>query len=243
MDLEDKVAIVTGAAHRVGRHIALALAEQGCHLMVHFHRAVEEAEKTRSELIGLGVSANSAQADLSTFKGVIKLFNAVDRDFGRVDILINSAALLCPGHLLEVQEEEWDKTMNLNLKGAFFCAQFAAKRMQKQGGGSILNISDVIGHQPWDQFPVHSISKYGVEMLTKLAALSLAPEIRVNAIVPGMIMKPEEMDEMRWENLSNLSPLRRSGAPSELIQAVLFLLKNEYMTGEILVVDGGLSLA
>jgi pteridine reductase len=243
MDLKDKVAIVTGSAHRIGRHIALALAQEGCHLMVHFHRAVEEAEKTCSELREFGVQASSVQANLSNSEGILKLFKAVDRDFNQVDILINSAAILSPAHLLEVQEDDWDRTMDLNLKGAFFCTQSAAKRMRKQGEGSIINISDVIGHQPWERFPVHSISKFGVEMLTKLAALSLAPQIRVNAIVPGLIMKPDGMDEARWETLSKMSPLRRSGTPTELVQAVLFLLKNEYITGEILVLDGGLSLS
>jgi pteridine reductase len=243
MDLKDKVAIVTGSAHRIGRQIALALAQEGCHLMVHFHRAVEEAEETCSDLRKFGVEVSSVQANLSKSKGILKLFSAVDREFSRLDILVNSAAILSPANFLDVQEEDWDRTMDLNLKGAFFCMQSAAKRMQKSGKGSIVNISDVIGHRPWDRFPVHSISKYGVEMLTKLAALSLAPQIRVNAIAPGLIMKPEGMEEKRWETLSKMSPLRRSGTATELVQAVLFLLRNEYVTGEILVLDGGLSIS
>jgi pteridine reductase len=243
MDLKDKVAIVTGSAHRIGRQIALALAQEGCHLMVHFHRAVEEAEETCSDLRKFGVEVSSVQANLSKSKGILKLFSAVDREFSRLDILVNSAAILSPANFLDVQKEDWDRTMDLNLKGAFFCMQSAAKRMQKSGKGSIVNISDVIGHRPWDRFPVHSISKYGVEMLTKLAALSLAPQIRVNAIAPGLIMKPEGMEEKRWETLSKMSPLRRSGTATELVQAVLFLLRNEYVTGEILVLDGGLSIS
>jgi pteridine reductase len=242
MDLKNKVAIVTGSAHRVGRHIALALAKEGCHLMVHFHRAVEEAEKTISELREIGVRASSVQADLSKSEGIHKLFEAVDHEFGHLDIHVNSAAILNPQHLLEVQEKDWDETINLNLKGAFFCTQAAARRMKLQGEGCIINISDVIGHKPWERFPVHSISKFGVEMLTRLAAVTLAPQIRVNAVVPGLIMKPEGMEDSRWETLAKDSPLRRSGTPSELVSAVLFLLKNDYVTGEILVIDGGISL-
>lgn len=242
MDLHNKVAVVTGSAHRLGRQIALTLAEHGCHLMVHFHQAAEDAGKTTAELREIGVEAFCIQADLSQRSGILKLFDAVDKEFGRVDVLVNSAAILRPSPLMQVDEEDWDQTISLNLKGAFFCLQAAAKRMKKQGEGSIINISDVIGHKPWNQFPVHSISKIGLEMLTKLAALSLAPNIRVNAIAPGLIMKPKGMDDARWEKLSEHSPLRRSGTPTEITQAVIFLLKNDYVNGEILVVDGGLSL-
>jgi NAD(P)-dependent dehydrogenase (short-subunit alcohol dehydrogenase family) len=132
---------------------------------------------------------------------------------------------------------DWDQTLDLNLKGAFFCLQQAAKRMRI---GAIVNISDVIGRRPWKRFPVHSISKAGLEMLTQVASLALAPDIRVNAIAPGLVLRPSTMDPARWEALSAKSPLQRSGTPKDIVEAVLFLLKNDYITGETLVVDGGM---
>ena len=136
MDLRNKVAIVTGSAHRLGRQIALTLAEHGCHLMVHFHQAAEEAGKTTSELREIGVDAFCIQADLSQRSGILKLFDAVDTEFGRVDVLVNSAAIIRPSPLMEVNEEDWDKTISINLKAAFFCLQAAAQRMKEQGEGT-----------------------------------------------------------------------------------------------------------
>lgn len=239
MELHDRIALVTGSAHRLGRAIALALAQQGCHLVVHYHTGLEAAAETVGAIQAMGRRAVSVQADLSIFSGVHTLFRAVDETFGGLDVLINSAAVLLPKDLLEVNEEDWRQTMGLNLKASFFCLQQAARRMRLRGGGAIVNISDLAGLRPWRRLPLHSISKAGVEMLTQVAALSLAPDIRVNAVAPGPVLKPVGMSDARWQKIASDLPLRRPGTPQDITQAVLFLLENDYITGETLVVDGG----
>jgi pteridine reductase len=240
MELPGKVALVTGSAHRLGKHIALALAREGCHLVIHYHHAEEEAGKTLSEIEALHVQAIAVQADLRQVDSIGGLFQEVDRIYGGLDILVNSAAGLQRIDLLKVSEQDWEQTINLNLKAAFFCLQEAARRMKSQGSGAIVNISDIIGRRPWPNFPVHSISKAGIEMLTKVAALALAPEIRVNAVVPGMVLRPDGMDNQRWQQMAAQSPLQKAGDPKDITNAIVFLLRNDYITGETFVVDGGM---
>ncbi len=239
MELHDRIALVTGGAHRVGRAIALALAERGSHLVIHYHSAREAAAETVVEIRTMGRRAVSVQADLSTSSGVTALFRVVDETFGGLDVLVNSAAVLLPKDLLEVSDEGWRQTVGLNLKGSSFCLQQAALRMRSRGGGAVVNISDLAGRRPWKRFPLHSISKAGVEMLTQVAALSLAPDIRVNAVAPGPVLKPVGMNDSRWQKIASDLPLRRPGTPQDVARAVLFLLENDYITGETLVVDGG----
>lgn len=243
MDLKGKIALVTGSAHRVGKHIAIALGNEGCHLAIHYHGSKEKALTSVEEIQALGVKAFAFQANLSKYEEIIDLFQEIDQTFEGLDILINSAAILLRRDLLEVDIHEWNQIMNLNLKGAFFCLQQAAIRMHSWGGGVIINISDIIGRRPWAHYPVHSISKAGIEMLTKVAAIELAPEIRVNAIAPGLILAPESMQPKRWQELADASLLQRPGSPEDVARAVLFLLKNDYISGETLVVDGGMQLA
>lgn len=237
-ELADKVVLVTGAAHRLGREIALRLADEGCQVVVHYHRSQTAASETTTEIRRRGAEAYPLAADLSTSSGIRRLFQAIDRSIGNLDFLVNSAAVLEPVDLLQATDLDWEHTIDLNLKGAFFCLQQAARRMRSDGG-AIVNISDVAALRPWKRFPIHSISKAGIEMLTRVAALALAPSIRVNAVAPGLALKPENMPEERWKALARSIPLQRSGGPSDIGEAVVFLLKNEYITGETLVVDGG----
>lgn len=239
MQLSGKVALVTGAGHRLGRAIALALAREGCDLMVHFHRSSEAAEQTAHAISGLGVRAVPAQADLTDSEGVHYLFAAVDTAFGGVDLLVNSAAILEQIDLLDATEDDWQRTVGLNLKGAFFTLQQAAKRMRSRGGGAIVNISDTAAHRPWQRFPLHSVSKAGLEMLTQVAAYRLAPEIRVNAVVPGPTLKPNWMPDSRWQQITRETPLRSAVEPDDVARAVIFLMKNDYITGHIMRVDAG----
>jgi len=242
MELKGKVALVTGSAHRVGKHIAVALAKEGCHLAIHYHGSREKAVATVDEIHALGVKATAFQANLSQHEDIISLFQAMDQTYDNLDILINSAAILFRKDLLEVDIHDWNQIIALNLKGAFFCLQQAAIRMQSCGGGAIVNISDIIGSRPWAHYPVHSISKAGVEMLTKVAAIELAPEIRVNAVAPGLILPPESMQPERWQELADASLLQRPGTPEDVAKAVIFLLQNDYISGETVVVDGGMRL-
>lgn len=239
MELIGKSALVTGGAHRLGRAVALALARQGCDLMLHYFHSGEAAAATAAEARASGRRVATCAADLSQMEDVQALFAAVDRTFGGLDVLVNSAAVFEPVSLLEASEEDWRRTMDLNLRGAAFCLQQAARRMKARGGGAIVNISDAAGHRPFRRYPLHSISKAGVEMLTRAAALELAPSIRVNAVVPGPVLKPPGMSEESWHNIVTRGPQRRPGTPEAVAEAVLFLLRNDYITGESLRVDGG----
>jgi pteridine reductase len=237
--LDGKVALVTGSARRVGRAIGLALARQGCRIVVHHHQSPREAEEASAEARAAGAQAIVAQADLADRASIASLFATIDKAYGGLDILVNSAAVLEPSDLLTASEADWERTMGLNLRGAFFCLQEAARRMKERGGGVIVNISDVAAHRPWKRYPIHSISKAGVEMLTRVAALSLAPEIRVVAVSPGPVLKPDRMTQARWSRLTSALPLRRGGTPEDVARAVVFLIQNDYITGETLMLDGG----
>ena len=239
MQLEGKTALVTGAAHRLGKFIALGLAEQGCNLVIHFNQAADEASETVERIKSMGSSAVAVRADLGDTESIREMFRSIDQSFSKLDLLANSAAILERCDLLEVNEEAWRKTMGLNLKGAFFVLQEAARRMQAAGQGSVVNISDTAGHRPWKNFPLHSISKAGLEMLTQVAALSLAPNIRVNSVIPGPTLKPPWMPDPRWEEVTGRIPLRQAVPSQNVVEAVVFLMKNEYVTGHSLRVDGG----
>jgi pteridine reductase len=238
MDLRGKTILVTGAARRLGRSIALELGAAGASLVIHHHASAAEAESACAALQRLGVRALPVQADLSSAEGIASLFEGVDR-LGDLHALVNSAAVMVPGDLLKVTQADWDDTLNLNLKAAFFVLQQAALRLRRCGGGVIVNIADIAGLRPWPRFPVHSISKAGLLALTQVAALALAPDIRVNAVVPGPVLKPGAMKVERWEALGQSLPLRRTGTPSDVARAVRFLMENEFVTGEALLVDGG----
>jgi len=238
MNLQGKTALVTGGAHRLGGAISLALAESGCNVVVHFHTSATLASETTSKIEELGVKCLTVQADIRQYAEVLKLFETIDQAGWPVDILVNSAAIMEAEDLLTADENAWEHTLDLNLKGAFFCLQQAAQRMQAHGG-SIVNISDVAAHRPWPRYPIHSISKAGLEMLTQVAAIRLAPKIRVNAIAPGPVAKPASMSEDRWQEITNKLPLKRGGDPQDVAQAVLFLIENNFITGETLFVDGG----
>ncbi len=239
MQLAGKTALVTGAAHRLGRAIALALAAEGCDVVVHFHHSADAAAATAAEIAALGVRALPIQADLSRLADIEALGGVIDRDVRGLDLLVNSAAVMLRSDLLQATEADWQRTIDLNLKAAFFVLQMAARCMRRQGGGAIINIADIAGLRPWKRFPIHAISKAGVLMLTQVAALALAPDIRVNAIAPGPVLKPDTMTVARWEEFSRGLPLRRAGTPQDVAQAVIFLAQNDYVTGETLIVDGG----
>lgn len=239
MELRGKTALVTGGAHRLGRAIALALAEAGCDIALHYHASLDQASETAGRIQALGRRAVPMPADLSAPAGIEGLFRSLDESFDGLDILVNSAAILEPAGLLDATEADWQRTIDLNLRAPFFCLQQAARRMRRRGGGAIVNISDIAGLRPWPRFPIHSISKAGTEMLTRVAALALAPDIRVNAVAPGPVLKPERMPAGRWEALGVGLPLQRTGSPADVTHTVLFLLRNDFVTGETVVVDGG----
>ena len=235
-----KVALVTGAARRVGRAIALSLAAEEMNVVVHYHRSESEAQQTRSEIAALGVETIAVQADLSTPGGVDALLDAALARFGRLDALVNSAAIMEKTDVLILSAANWDRTLNTNLRGPFLCCQRAARQMLTQPeGGAIVNIADVAGVEPWAKYPAHSVSKAGLIMLTQVLAKALGPAIRVNAVAPGPVAKPADWDEALWRHVGQHTALRRTGTPDDVARAVVFLLNNDYITGETIVVDGG----
>lgn len=218
----------------------MALAAKGVNVGIHYNRSSQAAQEAVQVASSLGVSAVAVQADLRSFAAIQQMFNTIDQEFTRLDILINSAAIMKRSDFLTASPDDWDTTLDLNLKAAFFCLQEAAKRMAD--GGAVINISDIIGLRPWIGFPIHAISKAGIEMLTKAAALELAPQIRVNAIAPGPVLKPEDMSPERWREIASPSPLGRPGQVEDVTSTAIYLLENEFITGETIVVDGGFQL-
>jgi NAD(P)-dependent dehydrogenase (short-subunit alcohol dehydrogenase family) len=242
MELTGKVAVVTGGAHRVGKAIALGLAAAGAHVVIHYH-ASREAAGTLGEIEALGVRAIGVSADLGDPAGATVVFEAAEREFGGVDLLVNSAATFQSGSVLSLTPEAWQDTLNVNLSGPFYCAQLAARSMLARGGGVIVNIADLSGLRPWANYPAHSVSKAGLLMLTEVLAKALAPTIRVNAIAAGSVMKPPDWDEARWQASSQHTLLKRPGSGYDVAQAALYLIQADYVTGTTLLVDGGRSIA
>jgi NAD(P)-dependent dehydrogenase (short-subunit alcohol dehydrogenase family) len=242
MELNGKNALITGGAHRVGRVIALELAKERANLAIHYNRSHDAAVKTAAEVREFGIDVLTRQADLRHHGEILSMFQDLDDAGWGLDLLVNSAAILEATPLSSTTEADWQRTIDLNLKAPFFCIQQAAQRMHTRGGGAIVNISDIIGIRPSDRFLIHSISKAGIETLTRVAALTLAPEIRVNAVAPGLVMKPSQMPQERWDQLSSTLPSRHAGNALDVARAVIFLLRSDYITGETLVVDGGQQL-
>jgi NAD(P)-dependent dehydrogenase (short-subunit alcohol dehydrogenase family) len=245
IDMHDQAAIVTGSAHRIGRSIALELARAGVHLIVHyFHSPEAVVKETLHDLKALGIEAFPVQADLSTPTGVDSLFAAANEHFERLDIFVNSASNFQRRKLLEVSLDDWNETITTNLTAPFLCTQRAILRMRENTppGGVIVNICDRGAIDPWPEFAHHGISKAGLLALTKVTAASYGPEIRANAIIPGLVLKPDAMPEDRWQNFAKEAPAARPGTGEDVGRAVVYLASEDYLTGVVLHVDGGMSV-
>ncbi len=235
------MALVTGAARRLGRAIAAALAARGAHLAIHYSSSREEAEEAAEELARQGVETWTAQADLRRPEEIDRLFEALQARFGALDLLVNSAASFRAADFDEITAEEWDEVMTLNLKAPFLCTQRAARLMRAGGGGAVVNIVDLSALAPWPSHPHHGVSKAALLHLTRTAALALAPEVRVNAVAPGAILPPPGMSEEseEWRRRGERVPLGRTGDPADVGRAVVYLAENDFVTGALLPVDGG----
>jgi len=238
--LRGRVALVTGAAKRLGRAVALRLAEEGADVVVHYRSSAGDAQTAVAEIEKFGRRGHAIAADLTRVADIKRLFDEAAKQFGRLDILVNCAANFLPSSIISTTEEVWDASLDSNLKAPFFCAQAAAPLLRRTRG-TIINFADTGGLLGWPGYIAHSVSKAGVVMLTKVLAKALAPDVRVNAIAPGTITMPGDPPE--WEaDFIKLAPLRRTGAPPEVADAVLFLAQSNFITGQVLVVDGGRTL-
>lgn len=234
--LAGKIVLVTGAAKRIGRGIALRLAAEGARVAIHYQRSEAEARRTAEECGG----ADLFRANLESVPEIGRMFAEVEQRLGRLDGLVNNAARFTRFDPLAITEKDWDFVHSVNLKAVFFCCQNGARLMQKSGGGRIVNISSLGGIRPWVEHAHYCSSKAGAIMLTRALAKAFAPKITVNSVAPGVIPF-EDMDE-RGKQLIEVTPAGRGGTPAEIADAVVYFLKaTEFVTGQILAVDGGLS--
>ena len=234
------LALVTGSAHRLGKAFALSLARLGYSIALHYRGSADEAQKTVEEIRALGVDCLPIRADLTKPEKIDFLFSLVDEFKSPLKVLVNSAAVMPAGNPHELQLKDWDSAIDLNLRAPFLLSQQAAKRMTS--GGLIVNITDIGAAKAWSRYPSYTVSKAGLESLTKILARAFAPEIRVNAIAPGLVLPSDVVTEDIWNKLVERLPLKRAASPDEITSALEFLIKNEYITGHTLVVDGGYSL-
>jgi pteridine reductase len=239
MELGGRVALVTGGGRRLGRALARALADQGMTLAIHHHASAEGAASLRDDIVARGGRASCFAADLADPRAARDLPGRVVREFGRLDVLVNSAAIMRKLRFEETTPEQFDTILDLNLRAAFFCTQGAAEAL-RAARGRVVNVADLAGLEPWVGHAAHSISKAGVVMLTKVLALSLAPDVTVNAIAPGAVLVPDDYAAAERERLARSTPLRRLGRPEDVVGALLYLLEGgDFVTGQVLVVDGG----
>lgn len=252
MKLEGTAALVTGGARRIGRALSLGLAEAGCNLFIHYLTSAAAAERTAEDVRALGRRAWTAGADLSDPEQIDRLFETFDRQFERLDILINSAASFERTPFTDVTVAEWDAVQAINLRAPFLMTQRAAARMlavkdrpasrgELPAPGVIINMSDMAGISAWRGFAPHGVSKAGLLHLTAVTARELGPEVRVNAIIPGPILPPpgESAGDPAWREKGRRVPLGRAGEPEHVAHAARFLAENDYVTGATIHVDGG----
>jgi 3-oxoacyl-[acyl-carrier protein] reductase/pteridine reductase len=237
--LAGQVALITGAAKRIGRSIALRLAADGADIVVNYASSKPEADTLLAEIKSAGRRAIAVQADVSHRLDVQKLFSAAENEFGRLDILVNNAGTFFPAKFEELTEEQWDHILNVNLKSQFLCAQSAAPIMKRQGRGHIINLSSLGGLLAWPAYTHYCVSKAGSIMLTRCLARALGPEILVNSVAPGTIQFPGEPPDQEY---IRRVPLHHTGTGADIAQAVAYLATADFVTGQILVVDGGRSL-
>ncbi|HKR10190.1 MAG TPA: SDR family oxidoreductase [Gemmatimonadaceae bacterium] len=238
MDLDGKVALVTGAGTRVGRAIAVALGKAGMRVGVHYYGSEKGARQTVDEIVAAGSEARTLPGDLTDPATGPRVVEHMTKVFGSLDVLVNSAAVMLRTPVGEVLVEDWDAMFALNLRAPFFLSQSAARAM-KDRGGVIINIADLAAFEAWRNYVPHSITKAGVVQMTRALAHALAPKIRVNAIAPGAVLLPEGVTPEFRDKLISTTPMGRIGSPEDVAQAVIYLISADFVTGETLIVDGG----
>lgn len=240
MDLTGRCVLVTGGAHRVGKAITLTLAKMGASQVVFtYNSSLEAAEKTAQEIRSFGCEVLAIRCDQSDIHQIDASIEMVQKRFGRLDVLINSASVLFDAEFYDVTPESWDQVMNINTRGPFFFMQKAAPLMLAGGGGVIVNIIDESAIKPTLRWVHHGASKSALWNITRSGSMALAPQIRVNAVLPGAVLKPPEYTDEHWEGLIPSIPLRKLGSAEDVSQAVEYLVNADFVTGQMIVVDGG----
>lgn len=239
MDLHNKTALVTGGAHRVGRAITLALARAGANVVINYRGSADAAEETAREVVSLGARALPLQADISDRGQVEDMVQKAAEEFGGIDVLVNSASLWAKTPFPTDDFSLWHKVIDILVFGSTYCVNAVAPQMREKGEGAIVNIVDLSAWEPWPDYTAHSVGKSGLLALTRQWALELAPAVRVNAVSPGPVLPPPDYDEERIRRTAEKTLLNRWGRAEDVADAVVFLAQADYITGNVIFVDGG----
>ncbi len=243
MNPKGKTALITGGAHRVGKALTMALARAGANVVINYHTSSAAAEATAAEARAMGMEALPIQADVSDLQQVEVMVEAAKNRFGSVDILVNSASHFEKTPFPTHDVSAWQRVTSILINGSFYCANQVAPLMLERGGGAIINIADLSAWEPWPGFAAHGVGKAALLALTRQLALELAPTVRVNAVAPGPVLPPPGYSEAQLARIAQRTLLNRWGTPEDVAQAVMFLVEADYVTGEVIVVDGGESVA
>ena len=242
MDLSGRTALVTGAARRIGRAIATALAARGARVAVHYGRSAADAERLVAEVRAAGGVAETFAADLADAGAVLALADQATARLGPVDVLVNNASVFYPTPLADLGEREWDDNLDVNLKAPYLLSLHLGRAMRERGAGKIVNIGDAGAERPYRDYLPYCVSKAALATLTRGLAKMLAPAVQVNCVAPGPILPPAAASPEEQARIMRRTPLGRFGGPEEIVGAVLYLLASDFVTGTTIAVDGGRSL-
>jgi NAD(P)-dependent dehydrogenase (short-subunit alcohol dehydrogenase family) len=244
MQLQGRWALVTGAGKRIGRVIALELGARGANVVVHHHRSAAEAEAVAASLRSGGVQAITLRADLADAAQARRLASEAETRTGGIALLVNNASNYLRTPFDTITEADWDASLDVNLRAPFVLAWTLGRAMRDRGEGCIVNLTDWAGERPYRHFLPYCVSKAGLIALTKALARELAPAVRVNAVSPGPVLPPAELDADHLAAIVRATPLARLGSPEDVARAIRFLVEEgDYATGSVLHVDGGRSIA
>ena len=239
MELRGGVALVTGGAHRVGKAITLELARAGADVIVLYNSSEEAAVETAKEAEALGIDAKTVQCDVADLNAVQRMAQAVRAQFGRLNVLVNSADWFAQDAFPTEDYETWRRVLDITVHGSFYVSNELAPLLLEQPQAAIVNIVDISVWHAWPSFTAHAVAKSGLLALTRQMALELAPTVRVNAVAPGPVMPLPHYSEERLRRSSERTLMKRWGAPEDVAKAVRFLAESDYVTGEVVRVDGG----
>jgi len=242
VDLDGSVVFITGAAERVGRVVALTLAERGAHVAFSYFDPSEPWRSTLDAIEAEGVKGMALPLDVREPGRPAACVERVIDEFGHIDVLVNNASIWLSSPFLDITRDAWEAELSVNLTGPFLCSQAVAPHMLRQASGLIINITDLSAFQTWSGYAHHSASKAGLVALTRVMAAELAPHVRVNAIAPGTVLLPEgaSKEKRRWATEKSL--LKRIGEPEDVASTVAFLAEMDFATGAVYFVDGGRAL-
>lgn len=242
MELQGKTALITGGAHRIGRALALALAQAGCNLILHYNRSADRAQVTAAEAEAMGGRVLLRPADLSKLDDGEPLFTGLPEGFAPVQILVNSAAIFPKDTLSDLTIDGWSQTLRVNLRAPVLLTQAFYRTLPENLEGAVVNITDWRTERPYRTHFSYTISKGALDAFTRTAAIQLAPRVRVNGIALGAMLPPEGASDAYWRNVLATVPLNRAGGTVSAAETLLYLLRNDFVTGEIIRLTGGAHL-